>query len=134
VRNPRAAHRSNTGTGVNISSSGGGLWPNVMKDGVPDDAVPVIAGFGRRNLMINMPASMASPFADPNGRAMKTLESAGDHDRKAGLNARRLGGHCDFGDGISARFGDRLPGDRPARDGQPRDLLEVAPSPDPAAG
>src|SRR5262249_7665780 len=34
------AHQLNIETDINISDSDGALWPNVLKDGVPDDAVP----------------------------------------------------------------------------------------------
>lgn len=128
------AHQSNVETDINISDSDGGLWPNVLKDGVPDDAVPpgtfifpdqlggnrvfnanglaqntvpIVANFGGRNLTIGLPSSLASQFANPDGWTMKTLESDGDYDRKVALNALRFDGHYDFGDGIKLDFGAR---------------------------
>lgn len=128
------ARQSNVETDINISDSDGGLWPNVLMPGVPDDAVPpgtfiypdqlggnrvfnangvpqntvpIIANLGGRYLTVSMPASLASQFANPGGWTMKTLESSGDYDRKVGLNALRFDGHYDFGDGIRLDFGAR---------------------------
>jgi TonB-dependent receptor len=128
------ARQSNVETDLNISNSNGELWGNVLKDGVPDDAVPpgtyiypdelggnrvfnanglvqntvpVVADLRGRYLSVNMPASLANQFADPNGWTMKTLESAGDYDRTVGLNALRFDGHYDFGNGFRLDFGAR---------------------------
>ncbi|EIL90886.1 TonB-dependent receptor [Rhodanobacter sp. 115] len=128
------ARQSNVETDVNISDSDGGLWPNVLMPGVPDDAVPpgtfvfpsqlggnrvfnasgiaqntlpIIANFGGRNITVSMPAALANQFANPNGWTMKTLESAGDYDRSVGLSALRFDGHYSFDDGIKLDFGVR---------------------------
>ena len=128
------ASQSNVETDLNISNSDGTLWPNVLKDGVPDDAVPpgtfvfpaelggnrvfnangvppnttpIIANFGGRYLTVSVPSSLAANFADPNGWTMKTLESAGDYDRKVELNALRFDGRYDFQDGFKLEFGVR---------------------------
>ena len=88
------ARQSNVETDINISNSDGGLWSNVLMDGVPDDAVPpgtyifpdqlggnrvfnangmpqntvpVTADLRGRYLTVGLPASLASQFADPNG-------------------------------------------------------------------
>ncbi|MGN6329613.1 MAG: TonB-dependent receptor [Rhodanobacter sp.] len=128
------ARQSSAETDVNISNSDGALWSNVLKDGVPEDAVPpgtyiypaelggnrvfnanglvqntvpIVADFRGRNLKVGLPASMASQFADPNGWTMKTLESAGDYDRKVALNVFRFDTHYDFGNGFRLDFGAR---------------------------
>ncbi|BDU21522.1 TonB-dependent receptor [Dyella sp. GSA-30] len=128
------ASQSNQETDVNISDSDGALWPNVLKDGVPDDAVPpgtfvypaqlggnrvfnangipqntvpIIANFGGRYIKVDMPASLAADFANPNAWTMKTLESSGDYDRKVALNALRFDGTYDFQDGFKLEFGVR---------------------------
>jgi TonB-dependent receptor len=127
------ARQSNVETDLNISNSNGELWGNVLKDGVPDDAVPpgtyiypdelggnrvfnanglvqntvpVVADLRGRYLSVSLPASLANQFADPNGWTMKTLESAGDYDRKVALNVFRFDGHYDFG-GFRLDFGAR---------------------------
>lgn len=119
---------------VNISDSDGALWPNVLMDGVPDDAVPpgtfvypaqlggnrvfnangvpqntvpVVADFRGRYIKVNLPSSLAADFANPNGWTMKTLESSGDYDRKVALNALRFDGQYDFQDGFKLEFGVR---------------------------
>ncbi|NII10170.1 TonB-dependent receptor [Oleiagrimonas sp. C23AA] len=129
-----SASQSNIETDLNISNSDGGLWPNVLQPGVTDaqvppgtfvfpdqlggnrvfnangmaqNTVPVIADFRGRRISIDMPASLSSQFADPNGWTMKTLESSGDYDRKVSLNALRFDGHYDFNDGIKLDFGVR---------------------------
>jgi len=128
------AQQSNVETDLNISNSNGELWGNVLKDGVPDDAVPpgtyiypdelggnrvfnanglaqntvpVVADLRGRYLKVSLPSSLATQFADPNGWTMKTLESSGDYDRKVALNAVRFDGHFDFGTGIKLDFGVR---------------------------
>ncbi|MEP6897030.1 MAG: TonB-dependent receptor [Rhodanobacter sp.] len=128
------ASQSNVETDLNISDSDGALWPNVLKDGVPDDAVPpgtfvfpsqlggnrvfnangvaqntipIIANFGGRNITVSLPPSLAADFANPNGWTMKTLESSGDYNRKVDLNAVRFDGQYDFQDGIKLKFGVR---------------------------
>jgi TonB-dependent receptor len=125
------AHQFNIETDTNISDSDGALWPNVLMDGVPDDAVPpgtfvypggnrvfnangipqntipIIADFRNRNLGINLPPTLANNFADPNGWTMKTLESSGDYDRNVTLNALRFDGHYDFGNNFKLDFGVR---------------------------
>lgn len=127
------AQQSNVETDLNISNSNGELWGNVLKDGVPDDAVPpgtyiypdelggnrvfnanglvqntvpVVADLRGRYLSVSMPASLANQFADPNGWTMKTLESAGNYDRQVALNVFRFDGHYDFG-GFRLDFGAR---------------------------
>ena len=126
------ASQSNQETDVNISDSDGALWPNVLMDGVPDDAVPpgtfvypaqlggnrvfnangvpqntvpIVANFGGRYLTVSMPSSLAADFANPNGWTMKTLESSGDYDRQVALNALRFDGKFDFQDGFKLEFG-----------------------------
>lgn len=128
------ASQSNVETDLNISDSDGALWPNVLKDGVPDDAVPpgtfvfpaelggnrvfnangvaqntvpIIANFGGRYLQVSMPASLAADFANPNGWTMKTLESSGDYNRKVALNALRFDGQYAFDGGFKLKFGVR---------------------------
>jgi TonB-dependent receptor len=125
------AHQFNVETDTNISDSDGALWPNVLMDGVPDDAVPpgtfiypggnrvfnangipqntipIIADFRNRNIGINLPAPLATAFADPNGWTMKTLESAGDYDRQVGLSAVRFDGHYAFTSDFKLDFGVR---------------------------
>ena len=123
------AHQLNVETDINISDSDGALWPNVLKDGVPDDAVPpgtmiypggnrvfnangipqntipIVADFTNRNIGVNLPSILANHFADPNGWSMKTLESSGDYDRKTGISALRFDGHYDFGGNLKLDFG-----------------------------
>jgi len=123
------AHQRNVETDINISDSDGALWPNVLMDGVPDDAVPpgtmiypggnrvfnakgipqntvpIIADFRNRDLGVSLPSTLSTLFADPNGWTMKTLESEGDYDRKVDLNALRFDGHYDFGSNFKLDFG-----------------------------
>jgi TonB-dependent receptor len=128
------AKQSNVETDVNISNSDGGLWSNVLKDGVDENSVPpgtyifpeqlggnrvfnanglaqntvpVVANLAGRYLTVSLPSQLSNQFADPNGWTMKTLESAGDYDRKVALNVLRLDGHYDFDDGIKLDFGVR---------------------------
>ncbi|WP_250625283.1 TonB-dependent receptor [Pinirhizobacter soli] len=128
------AWQSNQETDLNISDSDGALWPNVLMDGVPDDAVPpgtmvypaqlggnrvfnangipqntipITADFRGRYIKIGLPGALASDFANPNGWTMKTLESSGDYDRQVALNAVRFDGKFDFQDGIKLEFGVR---------------------------
>ena len=125
-----AARQLNIETDINISDSDGALWPNVLMDGVPDDAVPpgtmiypggnrvfnangipqntipIVADFNNRNLGVSLPSTLAHNFADPNGWTMKTLESSGEnYDRKVNLNALRFDGHYDFGNSFRLDFG-----------------------------
>jgi TonB-dependent receptor len=125
------ARQLNVETDINISDSDGALWPNVLMDGVPDDAVapgvmiypggnrvfnangipqntiPIVADFNNRNIGVTLPSALANNFADPNGWTMKTLESSGDYDRKVSLNALRFDGHYDFGGNFKLDFGVR---------------------------
>ncbi|WP_445144972.1 TonB-dependent receptor [Dyella sp. Tek66A03] len=128
------ASQSNQETDVNISNSDGALWPNVLMDGVtdadvppgtfvypaqlggnrvfnangmPQNTVPIIANFNGKYITVNLPPSLASQFADPNGWTMKTLESSGDYDRQVALNALRFDGKYDFQDGFKLEFGVR---------------------------
>ncbi|WP_158881361.1 TonB-dependent receptor [Rhodanobacter sp. L36] len=128
------AAQTNAESDINISDSDGALWPNVLKDGVPDDAVPpgtfvfpsqlggnrvfnangvpqntvpIIANLGGRYLTVSMPSSLAADFANPNGWTMKTLESSGDYNRKVALNAVRFDGKYDFAEGFQLKFGVR---------------------------
>jgi len=128
------ASQSNIETDLNISESDGALWPNVLMPGVTEDdvppgtyvypaelggnrvfnpggiaqnTIPVVANFLGRNITVSMPSSLANHFADPNGWALKTLESAGDYTRTVALNALRFDGHYSFDDGIKLDFGVR---------------------------
>jgi TonB-dependent receptor len=125
------AHQLNVETDVNISDSDGALWPNVLMDGVSDDAVPagvfvypggnrvfnangipqntipIIADFNNRNIGISLSPLLANHFADPNGWSMKTLESSDDYDRKVSLNALRFDGHYNFENNFKLDFGVR---------------------------
>jgi len=126
------AHQQSVETDINISDSDGTLWPNVLKDGVPDDAVPpgvfiypdqlggnrvfnanglpqntipMTADFSNRSLGISLPTTFANHFADPNGWTLKTLESSDDYDRKVGLSAVRFDGHYNFENNFKLDFG-----------------------------
>ncbi len=128
------AHQLNIETDLNISDSDGGLWPNALMPGVPDDAVPpgvyiypeqlggnrvfnpggvpqntlpITADFRNRSLGVSMSDTLASHLADPNGWALKTLESGDNYDRSVGLTALRFDGHYDFNNGIRFDFGVR---------------------------
>ncbi|HEU4856408.1 MAG TPA: TonB-dependent receptor [Rhodanobacteraceae bacterium] len=128
------AHQVNIETDLNISDADGGLWPNSLMPGVPDDVVapgvyiypeqlggnrvfnpggipqntlPFVADFRNRNLGISMPVDLAAHLADPNGWALKTLESGDNYDRSVGLTALRFDGHYDFDNGIRLDFGVR---------------------------
>ncbi|HVX04652.1 MAG TPA: TonB-dependent receptor plug domain-containing protein, partial [Rhodanobacteraceae bacterium] len=123
------AHQTNVETDLNISNSDGAQWPNDPEDaappgtyiypvelggnrvfndnGIPANTVSMIADFRNRNLGIIMPGVLASNFANPDGWSMKTLESAGDYDRKVGLSVVRFDGHYDFDNGIKFDFGVR---------------------------
>lgn len=121
-------------TDVNISDSDGALWPNVLADGVSDDAVPpgtfvypaelggnrvfnptgipqntipITADFRGRYLKIGTPAELSAAFADPNAWTFKTLESSGNYDRKVALNALRFDGKFEFTEGFKLKFGVR---------------------------
>ena len=113
-------------TDINISDSDGCLWadPNSSlpcgtfvypaelggdrvfnANGIPQNTVPITADFRGRNLTIGMPASLAAAFANPNGWAMKTLESSDDYNRDTGITALRFDGHYKFNDGVRLNFG-----------------------------
>jgi TonB-dependent receptor len=119
----------NVETDLNISESDGAQWPNDPVDaappgtyiypdqlggnrvfnpnGIPQNTIPITAVFTGRNLGIELPSTLASTFANPNGWALKTLESAGDYDRTVGLTALRFDGHYNFYNGIKLDFGVR---------------------------
>ncbi|MBS0431944.1 MAG: TonB-dependent receptor [Proteobacteria bacterium] len=121
------AHQLNVETDLNISESDGAQWPNDPEDaappgtyiypdelggnrvfnpnGIPQNTIPIIADFNYRNLGISMPSILADTFANPDGWALKTLESADDYDRKVGLSAVRFDGHYDFDNGFKLDFG-----------------------------
>jgi TonB-dependent receptor len=115
-------------TDINISDSDGCLWadPNSAlpcgtfvypaqlggdrvfnANGIPQNTLPIIADFRGRNLQIGMPAALASAFANPNGWAMKTLESNDDYNRRTGVTALRFDGHYDVIEGLHLNFGVR---------------------------
>lgn len=115
-------------TDLNISDSDGCLWadPNSSlpcgtfvypaelggnrvfnPNGIPQNTQPIVADFRGRNLTVTMPASLASAFANPNGWALKTLESADDYGRRTAITALRFDGHYKFDDGIRLNFGIR---------------------------
>jgi TonB-dependent receptor len=115
-------------TDINISDSDGCLWadPNSAlpcgtfvypaqlggdrvfnANGIPQNTVPITANFGGRNLVIGMPASLSSAFANPNAWTMKTLESTDDYNRETGITALRFDGHYNFNDGFRLNFGVR---------------------------
>ena len=76
-------------------------------NGIPQNTIPITADFRGRYIKIGLPAALASDFANPNGWTMKTLESSGDYDRQVALNAVRFDGKFDFQDGIKLEFGVR---------------------------
>jgi TonB-dependent receptor len=115
-------------TDINISDSDGCLWadPNSAlpcgtfvypaqlggdrvfnANGIPQNTLPITADFRGRNLQIGMPAALASAFANPNGWAMKTLESNDDYNRRTGITALRFDGHYEFTEGFHLHFGVR---------------------------
>jgi TonB-dependent receptor len=115
-------------TDINISDSDGCLWadPNSAlpcgtfvyptqlggnrvfnANGIPQNTQPIIADFRGRNLQIGMPATLASAFANPNGWAMKTLESNDDYNRRTAITALRFDGHYEFTEGFHLHFGVR---------------------------
>jgi TonB-dependent receptor len=115
-------------TDINISDSDGCLWadPNSAlpcgtfvyptqlggdrvfnANGISQNTLPIIADFRGRNLQIGMPAALASAFANPNGWAMKTLESNEDYNRSTAITALRFDGRYEFTDGFHLRFGVR---------------------------
>ena len=115
-------------TDTNISDSDGCLWADPASalpcgtyvypdqlggnrvfnaNGIPQNTIPIIGDFRGRNLTVSMPASLASAFADPNGWAMKTLESSDDYERRTGITALRFDGHYDVSDGFHVNFGVR---------------------------
>jgi TonB-dependent receptor len=115
-------------TDINISDSDGCLWadPNSAlpcgtfvyptqlggdrvfnANGIPQNTLPITADFRGRNLQIGMPAALASAFANPNGWAMKTLESNDDYNRRTGITALRFDGHYEFTEAFHLHFGVR---------------------------
>jgi TonB-dependent receptor len=115
-------------TDINISDSDGCLWadPNTSlpcgtfvyptqlggnrvfnANGIPQNTQPITADFRGRNLQIGMPATLASAFANPNGWAMKTLESNDDYNRRTAITALRFDGHYEFTEGFNLHFGVR---------------------------
>jgi TonB-dependent receptor len=115
-------------TDINISDSDGCLWadPNTSlpcgtfvyptqlggnrvfnANGIPQNTQPITADFRGRNLQIGMPATLASAFANPNGWAMKTLESNDDYNRRTAITALRFDGHYEFTEGFHLHFGVR---------------------------
>jgi TonB-dependent receptor len=122
------ARQSFIETDINISDSDGCLWADLASalpcgtfiypaqlggnrvfnaNGIPQNSVPIIANLSGRNLTINMPASLASAFANPNGWTMKTLESTDDYERRTGITALRFDGNYEFNDGFHLKFGVR---------------------------
>jgi TonB-dependent receptor len=123
------AHQVNLETDLNISNADGALWPNDPEDaappgvyiypqelggnrvfndnGIPSNTIPMIADFTGRNIMVTLPDTLASNFANPDGWSLKTLESAGNYDRNVGLTALRFDGHYDFDNGFKLDFGAR---------------------------
>jgi TonB-dependent receptor len=115
-------------TDINISDSDGCLWadPNTSlpcgtfvyptqlggnrvfnANGIPQNTQPITADFRGRNLQIGMPATLAAAFANPNGWAMKTLESNDDYNRRTAITALRFDGHYEFTEGFHLNFGVR---------------------------
>ena len=118
-------------TDINISDSDGCLWadPNTAlpcgtfvypaqlggnrvfnANGIPQNTVPITANFTGRNLVIGMPTSLASDFANPNAWTMKTLESASlteDYNRRTAITALRFDGHYNVNDAFHLDFGAR---------------------------
>jgi len=76
-------------------------------NGIPQNTQPITADFRGRNLQIGMPATLASAFANPNGWAMKTLESNDDYNRRTAITALRFDGHYEFTEGFHLHFGVR---------------------------
>ena len=76
-------------------------------NGIPQNTVPITADFTGRNLLISMPASLASSLGSSDGWAMKTLESADDYDRQTAITALRFDGHYKVNDGFHLDFGVR---------------------------
>ncbi|HWS68356.1 MAG TPA: TonB-dependent receptor, partial [Steroidobacteraceae bacterium] len=115
-------------TDINISDSDGCLWadPNTSlpcgtfvyptqlggnrvfnANGISQNTQPITADFRGRNLQIGMPATLASAFANPNGWAMKTLESNDDYNRRTAITALRFDGHYEFTESFHLHFGVR---------------------------
>lgn len=122
------ARQEFTETDVNISDSDGCLWadPNSALPcgtfvyptelggdrvfnaiGIPQNTQPITANFTGRNIGITLPPTLAAAFANPNGWAFKTLESADDYNRRTAITALRFDGHYKFNDGIHLNFGVR---------------------------
>src|SRR5262249_7975581 len=115
-------------TDINISDSDGCLWadPNTAlpcgtfvypaqlggnrvfnANGIPQNTVPITADLTGRNLVIGMPASLATAFANPNSWTMKTLESSDDYNRRTAITALRFDGDYKFSDAFKLKFGVR---------------------------
>lgn len=115
-------------TDLNISNSNGCLWADSTTglpcgtfvyptqlggnrafnpSGIAPNSLPITADFTGRNLTVSMPAALAANLANPNGWAMKTLESADDYSRSTTVNVLRLDGHYDFAPGLHFDFGVR---------------------------
>ncbi len=76
-------------------------------NGIPENTVPMTVDFRGRNMIVGMPASLATAFADSNSWAFKTLESADDYERQTAITALRFDGHYKFNDGFKLDFGVR---------------------------
>jgi TonB-dependent receptor len=76
-------------------------------NGIPQNTVPMTVDFRGRNMLVSMPASLASAFADSNSWAFKTLESADDYERQTAITALRFDGHYKFNDRFKLDFGVR---------------------------
>ena len=115
-------------TDINISDSDGCLWADTNTslpcgtfvyptqlggdrvfnaNGIPQNSVPVTFNFTGRNLAVSMPPSLSAAFANPNGWAMKTLESGEDYNRNTAVTALRFDGHYKFDESFHLNFGVR---------------------------
>ena len=122
------AQQSNIETDINISDSDGCLWADARTGlpcgtfvypaqlggnrvfnpiGIPQNTIPITADFTGRNLIVTMPPALASAFANPNGWAMKTLESNENYERRTSLGVLRFDGQYEFNKGFKLKFGVR---------------------------
>jgi TonB-dependent receptor len=127
------ANQAYVETDLNISDSDGCLWPNQLLPnvssseappcgtfiypsqlggnrvfnpiGIAEDSEPITANFTGRYITIDMPASMAANFANPNGWTFKTIESSGNYSSDAAITALRFDGHYDLHHGLHLDFG-----------------------------